>query len=807
MIPQGPIIRAGFRRRPPPRRERASASPASFSGLRFRFRPRVELMEDRTLLATFLVNTTADSGAGSLRQAILDSNAATGGTSTIDFAILGQGVQTIVPISPLPAMTSSMLIDGFSQPGYAGTPIIELSGREEGSGDGLTITGSGSTIRGLDIDNFSQGAGIHITGTGATRNWVYGNFVGTDPTGTHSEPNYSGVAIDGGASNNLIGTNGNGADDQAERNLLSGNLFAGISISGGGTDGNAVAGNFLGTDISGSVALDNGTQAVSDSQGYHFGGGVAVSGGASDNRIGTDGASVDDVGERNIIAGSGNDGIDIYGDGTDENVVAGNFIGTDLTGTVSLGIAADGVFLAEGASFNWIGVNPVGGTAVADEGNVISGTGSDGVGMASLGTDDNVVAGNRIGTDVKGRVAVGNAAQGIEVDSGSVDNTIGGVASGSGNVISGNQASGVWINGDGARGNVIQGNTIGTDVTGTISLGNAYWGVILQEAANNTVGGSTTGAGNVVSGNDQGGVAIHGIDAIGDVVQGNLIGTDVTGTQELGNGYSGVYVGDWGNSGDAASDATIGGTVAGADNVISGNGNWGVWITGAGTTGVVVQGNLIGTDLTGTVAFGNLFAGVQIDSGALEDTIGGVTAGAGNVISGNDQDGVVITGQGSNDNQIAGNDIGTDRTGTATVPNDGAGILVETGASNNTIGGSTADAGNLITDNSGPGVVVGSSAGDSSSIGNQITANRIFGNTGQAIDLGDDGVTYNSSSPRQRPNNFQNFPSIVTTADGQTEGWLGGVRPTRRFASTCLRTPGMVSAVRERPRITLARWR
>ena len=112
------------------------------------------------------------------------------------------------------------------------------------------------------------------------------------------------------------------------------------------------------------------------------------------------------------------------------------------------------------------------------------------------------------------------------------------------------------------------------------------------------MGGPTAGAGNIISGNEQGGVAIRGIDAVGDVVQGNLIGTDATGTRALGNGYSGVYIGDWGDAGDAASNATI------EENVISANGNRGIWITGAGTTGVVVQQNLIGTDLTGTKALG-----------------------------------------------------------------------------------------------------------------------------------------------------------------------------------------------------------
>jgi hypothetical protein len=290
-------------------------------------------VEDRTLLSTFLVTTTADSGPGSLRQAILDSNKATGGTNTIDFTIPGHGVQAIAPASPLPAITRAVLIDGFSQPGYAGTPLIELRGTQAGTSDGLTITGSDVTVRGLDFNGFSQGAGILISGTGATGDWIYGDSLGTDPTGTQALPNNEGVEIDAGATKNLIGTNGDGVNDATERNLLSGNLFAGVWITGQGSYGNAVAGNFIGTDISGTAALNNGTQSISESQGDILGGGVVIENGASANRIGTDGKSADDVGERNVIAGSGNDGVDIAYSGTSENVIAGNFIGTDVTGT------------------------------------------------------------------------------------------------------------------------------------------------------------------------------------------------------------------------------------------------------------------------------------------------------------------------------------------------------------------------------------------------------------------------------------------------------------------------------------------
>ncbi len=460
------------------------------------------------MLSTFAVTNTTDSGPGSLRQAILDSDAATGERNTIDFAIPGSGVQTISPLSALPAITQAVLVDGWSQPAYASTPLIQIDGSQAGNSDGLTITGSNVTVRGLDISDFSQGAGIHITGPSASGNWIYGNFLGTDPTGTQALSNNEGVEIDAGTTQNLIGTNGDGVNDTAERNLLSGNLFAGVWITGQGTSENAIAGNFIGTDITGSIALDNGTQPVTDSQGNVFGGGVAISDGASGNRIGTDGKGIDDAGERNVIGGSGNDGIDIFGTGTDGNVVAGNFIGTDVTGTVSLGIANDGVFLAEGASSNWIGVNPYGGTAARDEGNVIPGNNHDGIQIVS-GSDGNTIAGNKIGTDVSG-TALGNPTYGcfwygVEVDATCVGNTIGGLASGAGNVIS-NNFHGIGLNG---AANLIAGNMVGTNSAGTAALGNFDDGIDVDGNAN-TIGGTASGAGNVISANGNYGIWITG---------------------------------------------------------------------------------------------------------------------------------------------------------------------------------------------------------------------------------------------------------------------------------------------------------
>ena len=328
-------------------------------------------------------------------------------------------------------------------------------------------------------------------------------------------------------------------------------------------------------------------------------------------------------------------------------------------------------------------------------------------------SDGCVVEGNLIGTDSTGTGALGNTYIGVLVYDGASGNVIGGTVAGAGNVISGNGGEnsgvGVYIYGSTTENNEIAGNRIGTNSAGTSSLGNGLWGVILDQAPDNLVGGTTSASRNIVSGNGQGGVAIYGGSAVDDVVEGNFIGVDVTGTQGLGNAFSGVYVGSGSGFSDdspgSASDATIGGTAAGAGNVISANGNFGVWISGAGASGIVVQGNYIGTDVTGTLPLGNALDGVRIDSGASNNTIGGTAAGAGNVIAFN----------GSN------------------------------------------------------GITVGESATDAST-GDAILENAIFGNTKLGIDLGNDGVTLNDSSGHSGPNLFQDFPVLSSAffANGST---------------------------------------
>jgi parallel beta-helix repeat protein len=192
--------------------------------------------------ATLTVTTNADSGAGSLRQAMLDSNASAGTLDTIAFAIPGGGVHTITPASALPTITDPVVIDGTTQPGFAGMPLVELDG-STAAGTGLMITAGSSTVRGLVINRWATGISI----SGAGQNLVAGNFIGTDASGVLPLGNDTyGVNIDG-SSNNLVGGAAVG-----EGNLIAFNSVRGVRVSdaaGNTIRGNAIHSNSLGIDL------------------------------------------------------------------------------------------------------------------------------------------------------------------------------------------------------------------------------------------------------------------------------------------------------------------------------------------------------------------------------------------------------------------------------------------------------------------------------------------------------------------------------------------------------------------------------
>ena len=258
---------------------------------------------------TFVVNNTNDSGAGSLRQAILASNA-TAGTQTITFNIPGAGVRTIVPTSALPDITDRVVFDGFTQPGFAGLPLIQVNGAGAGAVvAGLNIIAGSSTVRGLVINNFN-GHGIRLGTAGG--NIVNGNFIGTNATGDTAHPNSGhGVFIDNTPNNTIGGTSA------GDGNVISGNGGQGVRIDGSGANANTIAQNLIGIDATGTAALGN------------TGDGVRVEN-SSGNTIGGVGVG------GNSIAFNGGDGVGI-GAGTG-NAVLGNQIHDNGTTAQHLGI-------------------------------------------------------------------------------------------------------------------------------------------------------------------------------------------------------------------------------------------------------------------------------------------------------------------------------------------------------------------------------------------------------------------------------------------------------------------------------------
>ena len=587
---------------------------------------------------TFTVNTTADNGDAtpdgacndganhcSLREAIQEANAASG-EDLIAFAIPSAGVHTIAPASALPPLTGLATVDGTTQPGFVSTPLIELRGTSAGTGtDGLVVAAGPSVIRGLAINRFN-GDGIEISAS--NENAIERNFIGTDPAGTTDLGN-GGNGVNVGTAINTIGGPG-------LANVISGNQGAGVLL----TDAiNLVVGNKIGTDVTGSAALGNSGDGVRATDNL--------------NHIGDPGPAL-----RNVISANGGDGVEIA---TSSVTVKGNYIGTDAAGTADLGNGSDGVRLS--------------GSGIASQvrNNVIGGNGLNGVEITQApgnGTP-NTVAGNLIGLGADGTTAVPNTLSGVRaINTGKV--LVGGLLPSDANVISRNPLMGVDLTT--VSDVTIQGNLIGLDAAGATAAPNHLLGISLSASTDVVVGGSSPTAGNVVSGNENGGVRIINGSSDNDL-QGNLVGTEVTGTVAIGNALVGVVLSD-------AQSNRIGGTDAGARNVISGNAT-GIQIHEADSTGNEIQGNLIGLDVVGTGDVGNTGDGISIFASANGNLVGGTSPGAGNTIAGNGDEGISLT---AGPNQVFGNVIGLATRNQITpgggVQNDGNGV--EIGSSGNT---------------------------------------------------------------------------------------------------------------------------
>jgi hypothetical protein len=433
-------------------------------------------------------------------------------------------------------------------------------------------------------------------------------------------------------------------------------------------------------------------------------------------------------------------------------------------------------------------------------GVVINRFSRDGILLRTNGS--NVIESNLIGTGAEGTNDLGNDEAGVTVDilSRCHNNTIGGTVAAARNVISGNNGfGGVYL--PFTNGNRVRGNFIGTDITGTANLRNISFngaGVDLSlGSSDNTIGGTTAGARNIISGNPRGGIFVSNPTSSANLVQANFIGTDITGTARVPTCSPGSICG--GGTGVTivqANGNTIGGTIIASRNLISGNNDNGVEITTNLSTLNLVQGNLIGTDVNGTVALGNSRAGVLIQFSADDNTIGGAVNEARNVISGNRTFGVqigFIDRAVTTNNVVQGNFIGTDAAGISPVGNNQDGVNIPANADGNRIED------NRIAFNSGSGIRISdiSSAGNSPGVRIRMLFNPIYSNGGIPIDLGPAGVTPNDDKDADSgANEQQNFPELSSITGGGTriEGALNST-PNTEFTIQIFYTPATVSGL------------
>lgn len=482
---------------------------------------------------TRTVTNTATSGSGSLRQAIVDAN----GSSDVDvicFNISGSGVHTISPTTvvsnDLPAIGHPVIVDGTTQPGYSGTPLIQINGANAGSArSGIVINAGNSTIRGLIVNRFSND-GIILNNNGG--NTVVGNYVGTDETGTLDRGNgTSGIGV--ATPNNIIG-----GTSAADRNLVSGNQGSGIAVTGTGAGNNTISGNYVGTNASGTGAVGNSAD------------GILITYGTNNTVGGTTGVNptVLCTGSCNLVSGNGANGIGIQGgtgNPTNGNQVKGNYVGVNVTGTAAVANGDIGFEVQSGRD------NTIGGTNLADR-NIFSGNLGAGVSITGSLATGNVVLGNFIGVSRTGSAAIKNHKMGVNIGSpdGSSNNahdntiggtgiTLGGSCTGGCNVIAGNSWSGIYISGSNGGNNQISGNFIGVGVSGGVTIGNQQDGIGIVNSPANKIGGPN--ARNIISGNGGNGVAIIGDASNSTRIESNYIGI-ATDRNVMPNAVTGVAV-------------------------------------------------------------------------------------------------------------------------------------------------------------------------------------------------------------------------------------------------------------------------
>ncbi len=437
--------------------------------------------------SVFTVNNTTDSNPFSFRNCIALANSSPG-LDTVNFSVAG----TISTLTPLPAITDPVFINGASAPGYVacGNPQISINGAGAGTANGIQLLSgaSGSTIVALNVRSFALN-GIQLINSDG--NTIRSCYVGTTQNGNAPAPNgLNGFQLEVNSDFNVLGGPG-----LCDGNVVSGNGGAGFSLNS--SSSNTIVGNQVGVNPAGTAAVGN------------SGIGVLMINGSNANVLGGN-----TLNERNIIANNGtgltSNGISI--DGSSGSIIQNNYIGVDATGNVAMGNAENGISLNNAP-------NSVIGGAGALEGNVIADHNFHGI-VLNGGSNNVNIQGNVIGTNAAGTVGIGNDDSGVIVINSSAVN-IGGTAAGTGNLLSGSISEyGIFV--IGSSDVVVQGNRIGTDITGTAPIPNFDGGIRIQfNSSDNTVGGTAAGAGNVIAYNTGYGVGVLSSDCSRNLISRN----------------------------------------------------------------------------------------------------------------------------------------------------------------------------------------------------------------------------------------------------------------------------------------------
>ena len=506
----------------------------------------------------FVVNSGGDAGGAScpltctLRAAVAGANANPG--STITFS-----VSTVAPLTTPVVATAPVTI--------LGAGAVTLDGSAVFGGCPLITQGAASVVDGLIYDS----ACLDVQGDGST---VTGSYFGMDASST--ELDFASLQIN--SNSNTIG--GTALADR--------NYFGHASLSIFECD-NTLQGNYFGVDTTGTARVGSfghvSLSIVSDCTAL----GPTLVGGTA-------------AGAGNLFA----DTLFING-GADGTTVQGNLFGVSADGTALIP-STDATAIEITGGDNSL----IGGTSAA-AGNVISGNATSflfGYGIhVKPGADGTVVQGNTIGTNLAGTADLGNWRNGIFLDIDSdfeADTTIGGAVAGAGNLISGSSEDGIYVfnvtGGPFTGPVVISGNKIGTNAAATAAIPNGSNGIRNQRMENTVIGGATAAEANIIGGNIESGIDLDSQTVVGVTVQGNFIGTDTTGTIDLGNGDHGVFV-------DDANDCTIGGSGTGEGNTIAFNGDDGVRVSGT----VVAQGE--GNRISRNRIFSNVDLGINLSGG------------------------------------------------------------------------------------------------------------------------------------------------------------------------------------------------